>query len=160
MIDNNNIVIDVSFKTFEMAELLTTLLQDTAVVTFLIKNEAVIKEYFDVPDGESPRVHLLKLSNNIRISGTSSGFSTLLRYTASPVYCSTTQACSFCQEKLFMKKIVQVTIYDDILGSRKAAVLTRYCRSCKVTYYPGFSENYVTKVRIFDDAIDKYGIFM
>ena len=159
-VDVLHFVIDVSFKTCEMLELLTTLLQDTTVVTFSIKNEAVIKEYFDVPYGESPRVHILKLSNNIRISGTSSGFSTLSRYRASSVYCSTTQACTFCQEKLFMKKIVQVSIYDDILGSRKAAVLTRYCRSCKVTYYPGFSENYVTKVRVFDDAIDKYGIFM
>ena len=45
-------------------------------------------------------------------------------------------------EKLSIKKYLKVALYDDVMGTMNVAVLTKFCNSSKVTYYPGFFENY------------------
>ena len=139
-----------------MADILRILLKDTAVINFLKKNEAVIKDYFHVPDDVSPQTYILNLSNEVGKSTTCA----LNKYTISPVYATTKQACVFCRSKLVYEKTLHVAFYDDVLGTQKAAVLTRYCGPCKITYYPAFSEDYSTKIRVFDDNWEKCGIFL
>ena len=64
----------------------------------------------------------------------------------SPAHATTTQACLFCCKTVSVKKALHVLLYEGVLGTREVAVLTRYCASCKTTYYPGFPENYTTKI--------------
>ena len=135
--------------------LLVTLLQDSNVIVYLKKHEEVIREYFNVPDGVSPISHVVALSNKYFQSKRQSP----LEYRLSPLYCTTKSKCSFCDSKLAVKKTLRITLYDDVLGSREVAVLLKFCKSCKITFYPGFSENYETKKRIYEENWEKYGIF-
>ena len=131
--------------------LLVTLLQDSNVIVYLKKHEEVIREYFNVPDGVSPISHVVALSNKYFQSKRQSP----LEYRLSPLYCTTKSKCSFCDSKLAVKKTLRITLYDDVLGSRKVAVLLKFCKSCKITFYPGFSENYETKKRIYEENWEK-----
>ena len=137
-----------------MKNILVSVLQDNIVLKYLLKHESIIQEYFSVPAGVSPNNHVLSLANNAKDE-----LSTTSEYTLFPLYCTTISTCSYCHEKLSIKKALNASLYDDVLGTKKIAILTKYCTQCKVTYYPGFSENYLTKKRIFEEFWEKYGIF-
>ena len=114
----------------------------------------MIREYLNVPEGQSPSCHAVQLANQ------SDEMSSSSEYALSPIYCSTASKCLFCDRILNVKKTLKVSLYDDVLGTRPIAVLSKYCKSCKLTYYPGFSENYTTKKRIYENDWEKYGVFM
>ena len=134
--------------------LLVSFLQDSNVLIYLKKHEDVIRDYFSVPVGMSPVGYVVALANQSDENCSSS------QYALSPMYCTTVSKCSFCDKKIAVKKTIKVSLYDDVLGTGDIAVLSKYCTSCKVTYYPGFSENYATKKRIYEDNWEKYGVFM
>ena len=58
------------------------------------------------------------------------------------------------------EKNVESTLYDDVLGSNKIAIITKYCSSCQYTYYPGYFESFSDHFRQYYDGWDSYGIFV
>ena len=61
---------------------------------------------------------------------------------------------------LIIKKAMQTNLYDDVLGTSQITVITKYCKCCKFTYYPGYFENYQDKSTFFYPEWRKYGIFI
>ncbi len=51
-------------------------------------------------------------------------------------------------------------LYDDVLGSYKISIITKYCNHCKHTYYPGYFENWKEKERQYYAGWSSYGIFV
>lgn len=45
------------------------------------------------------------------------------------------------------------------LAHRRFKVITKQCKSCKLTIYPGYSENHKEKIRFYDDDWKNYTIF-
>ena len=54
-------------------------------------------------------------------------------------------------DNLAIKKVVPATLYDDVLGTIPVGIITKYCRLCKLTFYPGYVESYESKVHIYED---------
>ena len=59
-----------------------------------------------------------------------------------------------------MKKSMNVILYDDVLGSSNITVLSKYCSSCKLTYYPGYFESFKEKKKIYYTEWTAYGVFI
>ena len=123
------------------------LLQDQDILTFIRRNEEIITNHFDVPLATNPNHFILQLSNEAEEKKSQLYDS----YKIPRVFASTAKECQFCAKKRSIKKYLKVALYDDVMGTMNVAVLTKFCSSCKVTCYPGFSENYGSKVRIFDE---------
>ena len=132
---------------------LTSILKNNLVLKYILKHEDLIHELFDVPSESTPMSYVIALANQAKEESATS-------YSLSPIYCTTTTVCSFCSVKLVLKKALNTLLYDEGLGTRKISVLCKYCKSCKLTYYPGFSESYQTQTRIFEDDWEKYDIFV
>ena len=49
-----------------------------------------------------------------------------------------------------IKKAMCVKLFDDVLGTLPVCLITKYCSSCKLTYYPGYAENYEAKQLMYE----------
>ena len=137
------------------------MLTDDLVTDFLQKNEEIIKFCYNIPDSVSPCTFILGLINEAFCNDTSATTSKHATYSSYNFYSSRNTCCSFCENKLKVKKCLKkVRLYDDIFGTRNICILTKFCNSCKLTYYPGFCENYEAKKRFFDKNWVQYGIFV
>ena len=132
------------------------ILNDTVTVKYLLCHEDIIPEHFDIPEGESPGKHILRLSNeNIDFDSAAEK----LCYKMQTLYVTKIINCSICQCSLKIKNHHRVDLYDDIFGTIAIPVLTKYCPKCKLTYYPGFIDNYKEKQKLFDENLAEYGVF-
>ncbi len=132
-------------------------LADNIVVKYLLKNESIISKYFNVPAGLDPKTYLLNLAN---FGSGNRNKSSEYEYRISPIHCSFLSACSFCHGSLVVKKTVNASLYDDVFGTLQVAIISKYCKSCKLTFYPGYAENYETRTHIYENDWRKYGIFL
>ena len=67
----------------------------------------------------------------------------------------------YCLRSLYVtSKTLQINLYDDGLGTSLITVITKYCNSCKFTYYPGYFENYQDKCTYFYPEWRNYGVFI
>ena len=131
------------------------LVEDEEFVNYLLKNEDIIRKCFKVPEDKSPSTFLVSLAYE---SNTKSLMSK--EYSSASLYATKKTCCSFCAKKLKVKKKLNVNVYDDIFGTTSIIILSKYCKSCKLTYYPGYAEDYNAKIRYFDDNWNSYGIFV
>ena len=132
------------------------ILKDDAAVKYLLRHDEMILEHFDVPNGESPGKHILRLSNeNID----SKSAVDKLCYKIQTLYVTKIVNCSICKCFLKLKNHHRMDLYDDVFGTITITVLTKYCTQCKVTYYPGFIDNYKDKQKLFDENFAGYGVF-
>ena len=132
------------------------ILKDEDVVQYLLKNEDIIINCFDVPHDQSPTKFLLCLANEACCQRTRK-YSKL--YSVS-LYSSIRMECTFCTKNLKIKKKLTLQLFDDIFGTNNIIVLTKYCKFCKLTYYPGYAEHYEAKVHYYDTDWKIYGIFI
>ena len=141
------------------AEMLKSVLQDSSVVKYLLQHEDVVTENFSVPTGESPSEYIVQLSNHH--TGSGSGFiDDEFIYRKSPLYSTILHQCMVCNNKLKVKKAMRARLYDDVLGTLPICLITKYCSSCKLTYYPGYAENYEAKQLMYEKNWRAYGIFV
>ena len=105
---------------------------------------------FDVPDNQSPQASILNLANERwNMKDKKATAAALHDCRVCPFHATTTQACIFCCKTLSAKKTLHLSLNDDVLSTRKVVFLTKYCGSCKITCYPGFSKHYTTKMAYF-----------
>ena len=134
------------------------LLNDVVLIDYLTRNEALIQSAYHIPHDASPAEFLLQLVNDHSINACAP--SKVQTYSSYLLYASKKTECSFCKSKLKIKKKVIVKLHDDIFGSKNIDVVSKYCKSCKLTIYPGFAENYESNTRFYDSDWEEYGIFM
>ena len=139
------------------------LMEDEDAIHYLMKKPEIIKFVFQVED-ECPRTFLIRESNSFVSNEPSRhgrhGNNNKYRYSSFPLALTNRKNCDSCTSALKIKKCVDAKLFDDIFGTTQIKVLTKYCSNCKITAYPGFSENHITKMRIYDDDWDKYNIFV
>ena len=127
-----------------MNPLLKSVLQDSSVVKYLLQHENIVTENFTVPTGESPCDYIIHLCNYH--TGRGNGLiDEKFTYSKSPIYSTFLNECMICNRTLKIKKAMRAKLYDDVLGTLPVCLITKYCSSCKLTYYPGFAESYETK---------------
>ena len=134
------------------------LLKDVNVLKYLIKNEQLILQHFFVPEGESPSHFLLRKANEVSNEITIE--SCKMSYSLPSLYVTSNANCVICKYTLEMKKSMNVILYDDVLGSSNITVLSKYCSSCKLTYYPGYFESFKEKKKIYYTEWTAYGVFI
>ena len=134
----------------------TIILQDTLAINFLMKNPELIKFGFDTNE-ECPQKFLLRKVN----AGPANAQNTSRKsYSLFPIAISRQVNCSSCQGTLKIKKCIDSTLFDDVFGKVDIKILTKYCKACKSTVYPGFQENQIEKTRLYDNDWDCYKIFV
>ena len=121
------------------SKILHEILQDTQVVTYLMKHEKLINEYFHVPSDCSPKSFIIGLANE------SAAKPKYPQYHVSPIYTNLMAACRTCNMSLKIKKVMNASLYDDVLGTLDICILSKYCNECKITYFPTYLENYLEK---------------
>ena len=142
-----------------MNPLLKSVLQDSSVVKYLLQHENIVTENFTVPTGESPCDYIIHLCNYH--TGRGNGLiDEKFTYSKSPIYSTFLNECMICNSTLKIKKAMRAKLYDDVLGTLPVCLITKYCSSCKLTYYPGFAESYETKQLIYEKNWRTYGIFV
>ena len=128
---------------------LKSVLEDNIVVKYLLKHESIISKYFNVPDDLDPKTYLLNLANFA--NGNRYNSSSEYEYRISPIHCSFLNACSLCHGSLVAKRAINASLYDDVLGTLQVAIISKYCKSCKLTFYPGYVENYEARSHIYEN---------
>ena len=114
----------------------------------------------------SPRTSLCQLVSRLRSTSfryhTGSGNGLIdekFSYSKSPLYSTTLDKCMVCNNKLKIKKAMRAKLYDDVL-MLPVCLITKYCLSCELIYYPGFAEDYETKQVMYETDWRKYGMFV
>lgn len=136
------------------SKILHEVLQDNQVVTYLLKHEKLIVDYFNVPFNCSPKTFIIELANETAAKPE------YPQYHVSPIYTNLMATCKTCNMSLKIKKAMNASLYDDVLGTLDICILSKYCNECKVTYFPTYEENYLEKKRIYMEDWRRYGIFM
>ena len=108
------------------------LLTDDGILLYLLKNEDIIKICFNVPVDVSLSKFLINLSNK---AFKNQGEKKVGTYKIFSLYATKKKYCSLCNNKLTMKKKLNMTLYDDIMGTQSIVVLTKYCKKCKLTVF-------------------------
>ena len=140
--------------------IMNEILDDPKVVQFLLKNENLITKHYNVPAAESPSHFLIKLVNN-RFTSDGAVKGNIPRcYYLPSLYSTKLVCCTNCSSDLVVKKVTEATLYDDVLGSFTVDIITKFCKLCKFTYYPGFFEHYEEKSRWYYPEWDTYKIFV
>ena len=133
------------------------------MLNYMLKNENVLLKHYTMPEGETPRKFLLKVSNrsNDQVKGDEwfiKNSSNL--YKTNMFYVTKMLKCMFCHNLLEIKRHIDLKLHDDVLGSSTVTLFTKFCRSCILTYYPGYCENYKEQKRYFYPCWKTYGIFV
>ena len=132
------------------------LMKDEVAVDYLMKNPELIKVIFNVAADECPRKFLMKEVNSFKPKESRYG----IDYRIFPLALSNRNFCDACSGVLKVKKCIDTILFDDVAGTVKIKILTKFCRACKTTVYPGFSDNQLTQTRKYDDDWEKYKIFV
>ena len=127
---------------------LSKVLDDSAIIRYLLKNITSMSKIFQRPRRYGsikppPKDCQWQNGKALRL----------------PVHWFWHKECSSCSSKLAIKKVVPATLYDDVLGKIPVGIITKYCRPRKLTFYRGYVESYESKVHIYEDDWEKYGIF-
>lgn len=136
---------------------------DESVIKFLLNNEQLIMNCFSVPKDMTPKAFFLQISNEEIMGNIDSNqsYAKMSNYKQQPLYVTKIKDCLSCNSmKLKVKKCIAMKLFDDFFGTSNIFVLTKYCSSCKITYYPGFGENYEMKVRYYEQDWKNYKIFI
>ena len=129
-----------------------SILSDVTTLNWLLKHDDVIRQHFDVPHGISAGTHLLALQMlEVKTQP--------MTYSLPSLYASNLSTCCQCSALLKVKKQMKSTLFDDVLGTCQTSVITKYCKNCKLTYFPGYYENYIENIREYYPGWDKYPIF-
>ena len=134
----------------------TIILRDALAIEFLMKNPELIRFGFDIED-ECPQKFLLR---KVNAGPANAQNSSRKSYSLFPIAISRRVKCSSCQGTLKIKKCIDSTIFDDVFGKVHLKIITKYCKACKSTVYPGFQENQIEKTRLYDTDWDSYKIFV
>ena len=105
----------------------------------MLKHEKLINEYFHVHSDCSPKSYIIGLANE------STAKPKYPQYHVSPIYTNLMAACRTCNMSLKIKKVMNASLYDDVLGTLDICILSKYCNECKITYFPTYLENYLEK---------------
>ena len=135
------------------------LMKDEVAIDYLMKIPETIKFVFKVAEDECPRKFLMRKTNSY-VSIEPSRYGNGSVYSYFPLALSIRKDCASCSGALIIKKCVDAKLYDDIFGTVQIKILTKFCKTCKTTVYPGFSDNQLTQMRIYDDDWEKYDIFV
>ena len=128
------------------------ILNDTEVISWLLKHEDVIVQHFNIPTEMSPSMHLLSLQMY-------NAKNPSMTFSLPSIYASQEFNCHGCTTPLKIKKLIKSTFFDDILGTNEISVITRHCKKCKVTYYPGYYETHIESTRVYYSGWDQYPEF-
>ena len=131
-----------------------SVLKDGDAVQWLLGHEKVMINHYIAPEGVSPSKYILRLQSKI-----SEYISEPMTYSLPSLYISSKTECCVCCMKLKVKKCVNATLFDDVLGSKMVSVITKFCTSCKLTYYPGYFEHYENRIRSYYPGWKDYPIF-
>ena len=138
------------------------LLRDDKIMQYLLKNQDIVKSNYDVPSNESPSHYIIRMSNELHLNQKleNDSSSKTKCYSLPSIFASKRIFCVVCKRDLTVKKCIQCMLYDDVLGSYKIAIITKYCTHCKYTYYPGYFESWINKERHYYPDWSTYGIFV
>ena len=125
---------------------LVVLLKDQSVLNYMLKNDSLLLDHYTILEGETPRKFLINASNRSydEFNGEEYFAKKLCNniYKTKSYYVTKMLNCMFCDNLLDMKRHLNLQLYDDVLGSSKVTLLAKFCKICKLTYYPGYCENY------------------
>ena len=121
----------------DMSKKMENLLVDECVIKYLLRNEELIGECFDLPNDESPSEFLIKLSNEECLLEMEKGAPLkknmkYKQYEQHSLYTSILRSCSFCNATLNVKKSIKMFLYDDVFGTTKIIVLTKFCKQARI----------------------------
>ena len=131
------------------------------IVKHLLKHEHLILDNFNVQQ-DSPANYILRMADKIFLDEKviekvgNHGRS----YSMPSLFASLKTNCLTCEKRLIVKKNIQSMLYDEVLGSVKITIISKYCSDCKHIYYPGYFENFSDHLRQYYDGWESYGIFV
>ena len=137
---------------FSDMEFRKLLLQDSSLIAFLETRPDLIRDIFDIPGEINPATHLIHLSNTVE--------DVVDAQPPNTIFFSNEKQCMMCRQPLAIKKSMNINVFDDVLGTRRCVLITKCCKSCKLTVYPGYVENYKSSIRIYYDNFKEYPIFV
>ena len=121
------------------------ILTDCSVLEYIQKNIHLVDAHFDVPDGVSPTRYIIELSNEAllaQLGKLNIGKEKELTYRLPTIYTYPGGSCIKCTSALKTKRHIESVLYDDVHGSNFITIISKYCKNCKLTYYPGLIESY------------------
>ena len=137
------------------------ILRDGHIVKHLLKHEHLIQDNFDIQQNVTPTNYILRMADELFVDKTvSNSIKSSRSYSMPSLFASLKTKCLTCDKRLVVKKNIESVLYDDVLGSNKITIISKYCSHCKHTYYPGYFESFSEKVRQYYEGWESYGIFV
>ena len=103
------------------------LLRDNEILQYLLKNDELINKSFYVPQCESPSHFILRKANELYLNGVGESSIKVKSYFMPSLFATLKTNCLTCEKKLVIKKTIESLLYDDVLGSSKVSIISKYC---------------------------------